>query len=306
MRQKPELVLVGVTVLWASTFVVTKDLLRTLPPLEFSTVRFAAASLIMIALFRRRFPVSRRALVDGIVLGLLNTSGLLLQLFGQVFTTASKSAFVTSLNTPLTPVVGFLLYRTRPSGPQRVAVAIASVGVMLLTWPATGAPWNTGDLLTVGCAVLYAVTIVQIARRSPGHDAIALTVIQVVTALVLFLVCLGVARALGHVVSPARLPELLLVEQRPLLLDGRATVELVWMTLLCTVVSLTGQTWSMGRMSATHAAIIFALEPVFTTVMALCVDGSAEWPGARGATGAALVLSAVLVSEIRLVRRRAP
>jgi hypothetical protein len=30
------------------------------------------------------------------------------------------------------------------------------------------------------------------------------------------------------------------------------------------------------------------------------VVGSAEWPGARGATGAALVLLGVLVSEIRL------
>ena len=48
---------------------------------------------------------------------------------------------------------------------------------------------------------------------------------------------------------------------------------------------------------------MFALEPVFATIMAIGWEGSAEWPGARGATGAAIVMIAVAVSE--LPRRRA-
>jgi drug/metabolite transporter (DMT)-like permease len=307
VKPKPELVLVGVTVLWASTFVVTKDFLRELPPLQFSLARFGIGSAVMLALYWRKFPASRRAMRDGIVLGLLNSSGLLLQLFGQAYTTASKSAFVTSLNTPLTPLIGLLLYGTRPSKTQQVAVVIATVGVMLLTWPNAGARWNLGDLLTVGCAVLYGLTIVQIARRTPGQDAVLLTVIQVVTAAALFAVCLGIARALLAWLPPASVPELLRLEQRPFVLGTRGAVELGYMALVCTVVTFTGQTWAMARMSATHAAVIFSLEPVFATVMALCVatDASAEWPGARGATGAALVTLGVMVSEIRLVRRRA-
>ena len=54
------------------------------------------------------------------ILGVLNSLGLVLQVFGQVYTTASKSAFITSLNTPLVPLVAFALYRTRPSKPQLV------------------------------------------------------------------------------------------------------------------------------------------------------------------------------------------
>jgi drug/metabolite transporter (DMT)-like permease len=305
VKPKPELVLVGVTVLWASTFVVTKDFLREQPPLEFSLLRFTLGALILSALYWKRIPWSRRAIVDGVVLGILNTSGLILQLVGQAYTTASKSAFVTSLNTPLTPLVGLLLYGTRPSRPQQVAVVIATVGVMLLTWPGAGARWNPGDLLTVGCAMVYALTIVQIARRSPGHDALGLTVIQVVTAVVIFAVSVALARLALALWTPGSVPDLLRLEQRPLVLGTHGTVELVYMAVACTALTFTGQTWSMARMSATHAAVIFALEPVFTIAMALCVDGSAEWPGARGAAGAALVMVAVLVSEIRLVRRRA-
>src|SRR5262249_31816359 len=153
-------------------------------------------------------------------------------------------------------------------------------------------------------AILYAMTIVQIARRTPGHDAVLLTVIQVITAAMVFATALLLARALLLWLPPASVPEVLRLELRPFVLTTRSTLELAYMALICTVVTFTGQTWSMARMSATHAAVIFALEPVFATIMALAVGGAAEWPGARGATGAALVMAAVLVSEIRLVPRR--
>ena len=292
---RPELVLVGVTVLWASTFVVTKDLLRDTAPLPFLATRFALAALLLLALYGRR--IRRATLRDGAVLGLLNSSGLILQVFGQAYTTASKSAFITSLNTPLTPLVGLLLYGTKPTRPRLIAVVLATVGLMLLTWPGAGARWNDGDLLTIGCATLYAFTIVQIARRSPGHDVMALTAVQVAMGAVLFAGCLGAARLAIASINPAHLPALLQLELRPFQLHDRILVELVYMALVCTAVTFAGQTWAMARMSATHAAVVFALEPVFATLMAIGVDGSAEWPGARGAIGALLVMLAVLVSE---------
>jgi drug/metabolite transporter (DMT)-like permease len=54
----------------------------------------------------------------------------------------------------------------------------------------------------------------------------------------------------------------------------------------------------MARMTATHAAVVFSLEPVFATAIAIGYGGSGEWPGARGGIGAILVLCAVAVSEI--------
>ena len=45
----------GVTVLWASTFVVTKDFLRELPPLEFSLARFGGGAAFAHANFNRKF-----------------------------------------------------------------------------------------------------------------------------------------------------------------------------------------------------------------------------------------------------------
>ncbi|MGZ3438843.1 MAG: DMT family transporter [Polyangia bacterium] len=302
MRLRPELILVGVTVLWGSTFIVTKDIVRDAPPMLYLVFRFGLAAVLMLALYGKGAR-KKQLLVDGVLLGVLNSLGLILQVYGQVYTTASKSAFITSLNTPLVPLVAFALYRTRPSAPQLVAVVLATVGLMLLTYPAGGARWNTGDLYTVGCAIFYAFTIVQIARRSPRHDARPLTAVQIAAATLTFCCALAVAQLCIHTISPASLPEFARLEARPLVVTQRLVVEGVYMAIFCTVVTFGLQTWSMARMSATHAAIVFALEPVFATVMAIGWEGSAEWPGARGATGAAIVMIAVAVSE--LPRRRA-
>ena len=302
MRTRPELVLVAVTVLWGSTFIVTKDIVRDAPPMLYLVFRFGLAAVVMLALYGRKIR-SRQLLVDGVILGVLNSLGLVLQVLGQVFTTASKSAFITSLNTPLVPLVSFALYRTRPTPPQLVAVGLATVGLMLLTYPAGGARWNTGDLYTVGCAMFYAFTIVQIARRSPRHDARPLTAVQIAAAALTFCCALALAKLCIRTIPPASLPEFARLEARPFVLTQRLVVEGVYMAIFCTVITFGLQTWSMARMSATHAAIVFALEPVFATVMAIGWEGSAEWPGARGATGAAIVMIAVAASE--LPRRRA-
>lgn len=296
---RPELVLVGVTVLWGSTFIVTKDVVRTWSPLTFLSLRFGLAALVLGLIARHGLPRSRAALRDGALLGLLNAVGLLLQVFGQAYTTASKSAFVTSLNTPLTPIIALLLYGTRPTRAQRVAVVLATMGLFLLTWPGPQARFNPGDLLTLACAAFYALAIVEYARRSPRHEVWGLTLTQVATAALLFGTLLLIGRLVLRWVPPAALPELLRLEARPFVLEPKLLAELLYMALVCTVVTFAGQTWAMARLSATHSAVIFALEPVFATAMAIGWEGSAEWPGTGGAVGAALVLGAVVVSELR-------
>jgi drug/metabolite transporter (DMT)-like permease len=295
---KPEVVLVGVTILWGSTFAITKSIVREAPPLVYLTFRFAVGAALVSAIYFRKMPRSRRAIVDGTILGLLNSAGLVLQVFGQVYTSASKSAFITSLNTPLVPLVGFFLYKMRPTRPQLLAVTIATVGLFLLTFPGWGARWNRGDLLTVGCALWYSVTIIEIARRTPHHDALTLTIVQLIAAALFFSVLTVIAHAIiGSTPAPS-LPEALQLEARPLVVDGNLLLQGLYMAVVCTVITFAAQTWAMARMTATHAAVVFALEPVFATAIALAWTGTGEWPGARGATGAGLVLLAVAVSEI--------
>ena len=302
MKGKPALVLAAVTILWGSTFVVTKDLMRDTPPLAYLALRFAlgAATLGLVLMLTRsrtgRTRVDSAMFTNGIVLALLNSSGLLLQVIGQAYTTASKSSFITSVSVPLTPVCALALYRARPTKPQKVAVVLATLGLGLLTYPGGQARYNPGDLCTFGCAVVFAFTIVEMTRRSPGRDALAFASVQVGSA-ALFFAVLGVgAQLLARVWHTP----ILVLEARPLSLSPQLVLEIVYMGVVCTAVTFAAQTWAMARMTATAAAIVFALEPVFATLMAISLWGSAEWPSARGSVGAALVLIAVAVAEIRL------
>src|SRR5260221_9454326 len=101
--RRPELALAGVTVLWGTTFIITKDLLREVAPLVYITLRFSLAAVVLLAIFPRTLSAPRRTLKDGLALGIGQGGGLLLQVLGQLDTSASKTAFVTALSTPLTP-----------------------------------------------------------------------------------------------------------------------------------------------------------------------------------------------------------
>jgi drug/metabolite transporter (DMT)-like permease len=289
----------AITVLWGSTFAVTKEVVRASPPLPYLSSRFFFAALVLFALHPRALRPSRELWRDGLVLGSFQALGLLFQVLGQVYTTASKSAFVTALATTLTPFVALLRDGDRPSRTQLLAVALATLGLYLLTYPVDGATWNRGDLYTATCAVIYAGAIVETARRAQRHSAGELTAMQTGVAAVIFLTFFVISHlflAAHPPDSPA--PLVLELERRPVLLNLRFLAQLAYMSIVCTVITFLGQTWAMSRLSATHAAVVFALEPVFATLLALALLGPSEWPGARGAWGALLVLAGVLVSEL--------
>ncbi|HEX8353219.1 MAG TPA: DMT family transporter, partial [Pyrinomonadaceae bacterium] len=74
--------------------------------------------------------------------------------------------------------------------------------------------------------------------------------------------------------------------------------QLVYLSVVATVATFLLWTWGQARMSATHAAVIFSLEPVFATGFAVLLRGSAEWAGDRATAGASLILAGVIVSEL--------
>src|ERR671926_1452432 len=131
MRLKAHLVadgaLVLTTLVWGTTFSMAKDILASWPPLAYMAARFGLAAVVLFALFSRT--VARAARAEwraGATLGLLMGTGFALQAVGQVYTTASKSAFVTGLTTPLVPFVAYLILRARPGVENLIGVVFAS------------------------------------------------------------------------------------------------------------------------------------------------------------------------------------
>lgn len=298
--------LVLTTLIWGSTFVIAKEVLESFPPIAYITFRFVVASIILVLLFPKRTMTARRLeWKAGATLGLLMGGGFALQAVGQVYTTPSKSAFVTGLTTPLVPFMALLILRVRPNIENLIGVSLASIGGMLILAPQGSEPMNTGDLLTLCATTLFAAHITLMSAYARQIDVRQLTVLQVAFAAALFIIVWGAFRMAGaFVTDQGSLPGFVVRETAQLQWSDRVTWQLVYLATLATVAPFLLWTWGQSRVSATHAAIIFSLEPVFATAFAVALRGSKEWMGSRGNLGALLIFAGVLISEIRLTGRR--
>lgn len=288
MRLRADLALVLVTLVWGSSFVVVKNVVRDAPPLAFVFFRFLLAALVCLALAWSR-PRTPGFLRDGAIIGALLAGGMILQVLGQVETSASNAAFLTGLSVVLVPFAAFARTRSLPSLENAVGITLAAVGFVLLTLPRGGGPINRGDVLVFLCAIVFAFFIVEIAIRAGRHDASWLTVVQ----LAVVAVAAGVTSAIFRAAGSA-------VELRPIVWEGTFLRGVLYLATIGTVGTFLTQTWAQRHMSATHAAIIFALEPVWAALLAAWLLG--ERLGPAGVWGGVLVLAGIVVSEMRLRR----
>ena len=268
--------LLAITAAWGSTFFLTKDLVTRVPVLDYLAVRFAIASLAVFLIFPkavgRLSPQTRRSAV---VLGLLYGVAQMLQTTGLTTTAASVSGFVTGTYVVATPIFAALLLRHRIGAITWGAVALAMVGLGVLTL--SGLSIGYGEALTFVSALLYALHIVGLGAWSNAHEAMGMTIIQLA---VITVVCF-VATIPDGVVLPSTTGDWAAV---------------LYMALVAGALTMAGQTWAQAHLPPTRTAIIMSMEPVFATFFAVLLGG--ESLTIRMLIGGALVLAAMLIVEI--------
>ena len=157
------LALLAMTACWGSTFFLIKDLLERVPTLDFLAVRFAVAAAAMLLVAPRAIarlsPAVRR---HAVVLGVLYGAAQILQTAGLAHTPASVSGFITGMYIVLTPVFAALILRTRIGALTWAAVALAAVGLAVLTLG--GFSLGYGEAIT-----LVSVGPLRPPHRRPGR-----------------------------------------------------------------------------------------------------------------------------------------
>lgn len=288
------------TLIWGSTFAVARGVLDSWPPLTYLAVRMPLAALVFAALFPRRvFGASRAAWRSGGALGVLIGLGFIGQTVGLLYTTPAKSAFITGITTPLVPVVAYAVWRTRPSRENLLGIVLASVGGALILAPVEAGGFNAGDLITLSTTFLFAAHITLMSLYARRFDVRQLSALQITVAAGVVLAAWLAVRAAAAVWGVGALPPGLAREAVAPAWGAGVGLQIAYLTLVATVATFLLWTWGQARMPATHAAVIFSLEPVFATAFAVLLRGSAEWTGRRATLGALLVLAGVIASELR-------
>lgn len=282
-QRRAEFLLLSITVIWGSTFVVTKSLLELNSPLWYTMLRFVlAGAFVFIAFPRRILSTTRVALKTGIVLGLFLYIGFAMQTVGMQYTTASKSAFFTGMLVVLTPIVHFFaqnvlsITRKPLKLGNLLGVACAAAGLYLLTAP-SGGSFNIGDGMTLICALTFAFYIVYLDTVAPEVDKMQVT-------FVMFLECGILGLACSLLFEPIRVDY-----SRDFL------IALLYLTIFATVVAMGVQNRYQGDTTPTRAALIFAMEPVIAGILAYFIRG--EIIGTLGVVGGGVIVTGLLLSE---------
>jgi drug/metabolite transporter (DMT)-like permease len=268
--------LILVTAVWGITFVQVKDAVELYPLLAFLAVRYviATAALAPIAV-RRLGGFGREGLVAGAVLGGLIALGIGLQTAGLERTTVTSTGFITGLYVLFTPLLGLALFRTPIPRSLWAGVALALIGLALLSGVPQGS--GRGDLLVLISAFVQAFHIVMVERYANRFDVFALTFVQVAAAAVAFG---AVSLAFEELTVPRGW-----TVWSALIVTGLFAVAFAYVV----------QVWAQRRVSATRIAIVFSLETVFAGLFGYLLAG--DRLGALGFAGCAAIFAGIVVAE---------
>lgn len=271
----PRLALLLTTLIWGATFPATKAALAQIPPLSFLFLRFLLGAVLVglcLLVIRRGLSYDRAVLrASAIATGWLFL-GYVLQTVGLNYTSASNSAFITTLYVVFVP----LLLR-RFSGRTWLATGVATVGLWCLVRPS--AVVNVGDLMTLGCALAFAAHIACLERFTREVDATSLFAWQMAAMSVLMGLAMVSEQPPGSVFAPTAV-----------LLIGLAV------TGGLATLAFAIQMWAQQLIPAQQVALLFALEPAYAAWLSWYFLGeSLEW---QGWVGSGLILSGVIIGAL--------
>jgi drug/metabolite transporter (DMT)-like permease len=270
--------LLAATAVWGSTFLVTKDSLVALAPTAFVAWRFGIAAVVLVAVRPDTVTaLSRVELRRGLWLGLFIASGFLLQTEGLLDTPAGMSGFLTGASVMLIPLVAAVAFGARVGTAGWVAVLLCGVGLALLT-SGGGSSLSLAAVLTLGGAACFAGHIAGLSQWATPANAYGLTAWSVGVAAV---TSVAVSLLLGHAAFPD---------------TGATWRALLYVALVATCLGFGVQAWAQSALSATTAAVVMTMEPVFAAAIATALGG--EHLPVAGWIGGLLVVSSMFVAEL--------
>ncbi|MDY0323811.1 MAG: DMT family transporter [Candidatus Carbobacillus sp.] len=296
--------LLFITFIWGTTFVLVQQAIDFLPPFTFLAIRFFIAWLLMLPFLALASSRDVKSLANtehhpsritsgihpflaALIIGINLFLGYALQTFGLLYTTASKAGFITGLSVVLVPAISFFLLNTRLKKSIILGVLLALIGLYALTLGESFV-LNTGDLLVFLGAIAFALQIVTTSKYAPFFNPVLLATLQI-----------GIVAGFSFIFAIIFEP----VDQAVRLsLDHWQVVggALFVTAVLATALAYWTQTTVQKYTSPVHVALIFSMEPVFAALTAWLVHHERMTPMMW--LGSSLILLGMLLSELPVLK----
>jgi drug/metabolite transporter (DMT)-like permease len=271
--------------LWGATFVIVKNTLADISVFAYLAARFTLGALPMAWVYRSELrKLSRRDVRAGVVVGLCMAGGYAFQTAGIARTTPSKAAFITGFSVVLIPILLAIVWRRKINAWAWGGALASFAGLYFLTVPRQGiSDLNRGDLLVMGCSVLYALQIIFIERYSATHSLAGLSFLQVIVTASLVWLAVPLLNVTG-------------LEMFRVLFTSQMIFGVLVTAFFTTAIAYPLLVWAQRHTTATNTALILASEPVFAAITSYFMVH--ERLGGRALAGAGLILAGILVAEL--------
>ena len=254
-RNKPFLVglLLTVSAIWGSAFVVMKDTLQRLDVNSFLAWRFLIATIVMVLIRPGTLKkIDKSMAIKGLITGTILGAGYIFQSFGLTMTTVAKTGFITGLYAIFTPIIAAFLLKKHVTRFQWLCVALALAGLLLLSFNGVGLAHGEllGEFLVLLSAFTFAMHIIALSEWSSGLDTYTLTVLQMAAVtMVTFLASLKS----GFHTPP----------------DTGVWRALIYTAIFASAFAFIVQTWTQSFMPATSIGIILTMEYIFAALFGI-------------------------------------
>ena len=276
MRLAP-IALILLAASWGLAFVIMKDSIERQSVNSFLFTRFLCAIVFLVAfrptVFRQ---ITKELFIKAFAAGILLGAGYILQTEGLARTGAAITGFVTGLYVVATPLISALILKKKISLFTWGCVALATVGLALLSL--RGWSMGFGEFLVLLCAIAFCAHIVALGQWSAGRDVYAMTTVQLFAVTVL---TGGFAFAEGYQAPP----------------DYGVWAVVIFTAIVCTAFGFIVQTWAQAHIEPTKVAVILTLEVVFAALFAITIGR--ETMTIQVALGGIILLTAMYLIVIK-------
>ena len=272
--------LILTTILWGSSFVLTKNITKNVPIFFYIGLRFAIALVGFLPFFPHLKHLNKRVFLMGLGTGIIYFFGFAIQTIGLQTTTPGKTGFITGLSVIIVPFIAWIGFK-KPLNKRIWIAVVLSVGGMALLLLEGESGIIIGDLLVIICAFFWAFYIIYNDKSVRLVDIYNYSIIQIVVICCTgFIFSFAIQESYGSISYS---------------LDFWYVM--VYMGISVMTLSILFQNWSQQHISATQTALIFALEPVFAALFGFLIGG--EILSIFSWLGCGLIFVAIIIAIIK-------
>lgn len=264
------------TIIWGFAFIGVDDALahgwQTFPLLAFRGL--IGGSFMLLFSFRKKWWRNKTTIFLGVITGSLFFAGFAFQTLGQSLSSVPNTAFITTLNVLLVPLIERVFLHRHIDKKVYLACVLALLGTAILSF-SESISLHLGDLYLLLCALFFALQIIFNEKCGKHNDVMSITCIQLYTMGILSFLFMPITKQTY--------------------LPSQSWLSLLYLAIFSSAFASVLQLYGQSKVEPSKASLILSLESIFATIFSILLIGQPLTPSIL--IGGTLMFTAVLLVE---------